>query len=659
MDDKKSKGRAKAPVTVDERPLVKLQAERLASLTGVPAHELLGQTAAQLAAKLKWTIDPELLLYRRVCGRVVKTDASGVERPVPHATVHVEDTDCSFLGFFPVEGPWAWLFPFVRCRREEIAHAVTDACGNFCVWVPRWEIDWILRWRLERECFIEFFRRPTVGELAAGGPQPPGPGPVEVPSLAELAKGLEPQVGRAVASRLVALEAGKSFGGTTAARDQLLAAPAFPRSLPAPLDRERLQLDPRLAEQVDLARPIGPFWKCYWRAVPEWTPILDVPDITFRVTQDVDGDGTEEVIYDEGPFQVRWNAGAIPDVTLHASAIAVAGTSCETSDLPCGTPAIVLASKMPVQNPASPPLFHDAASGYALRPNQPRPSGSPIGAQSYPATAPYYGTIYLFGCNHVGGATHYRLNYTFQAPGGAVTSKVPLVNPSWTLWRWTGVLETKTVAPDANGWAPILDDADGWMPGHLLAVWPTGALGKYTLTVEFGALAGGTVNAIAGSETAPVAFQVDNTLPDARVTSIQWRALDPVPGPWTTLPIGNCPVVARPAGSRIEFQVSYQVIANHLRSYAMAASGCGPTAVITPTSPSSDLEHWHVSPSDNTAFKTVTFEVPATSPSGCYSFSLYASERAFSSDDAAGDAAAWFYNPGERYVLPVINVAVQ
>ena len=33
------------------------------------------------------------------------------------------------LGFFPAQARWAWYFPF-RCRREVIATAKTDECGN-------------------------------------------------------------------------------------------------------------------------------------------------------------------------------------------------------------------------------------------------------------------------------------------------------------------------------------------------------------------------------------------------------------------------------------------------------------------------------------------------------------------------------------------------
>ena len=83
---------------------------------------------------------------------------------MPFATVDVLDRECDFWGYFPEPWPWAWLFPF-RCREELLTSVVTDACGNFCVWIPRFEIEWILRWREERFCFPEFFVKPSLADL--------------------------------------------------------------------------------------------------------------------------------------------------------------------------------------------------------------------------------------------------------------------------------------------------------------------------------------------------------------------------------------------------------------------------------------------------------------------------------------------------------------
>ena len=89
-------------------PLTQRQAAYLAELTGTPAEKLAGRPIRDLEELLRWRIDPSLLFFRRICGRVVRAEpGTGVVQGVPNATVHVEDTDCSFLGFFPVEGPWS------------------------------------------------------------------------------------------------------------------------------------------------------------------------------------------------------------------------------------------------------------------------------------------------------------------------------------------------------------------------------------------------------------------------------------------------------------------------------------------------------------------------------------------------------------------------
>src|SRR3954449_3681985 len=89
-------------------------AKRLAAMSDVPADQLKGLTLTQVAEKFRFAIDPQLLFFRRVCGEVVKTDpVTGTDYPVPFATVQVEDTDCSLLGFFPSQARWSWYFPFL------------------------------------------------------------------------------------------------------------------------------------------------------------------------------------------------------------------------------------------------------------------------------------------------------------------------------------------------------------------------------------------------------------------------------------------------------------------------------------------------------------------------------------------------------------------
>lgn len=88
----------------DRRKVTARQAAYLEELSGVSADKLVAKPIGQLEELLRWKIDPQLLFFRRVCGRVVRVEpGTGVIQGVPNATVHVEDTDCSFLGFFPVE----------------------------------------------------------------------------------------------------------------------------------------------------------------------------------------------------------------------------------------------------------------------------------------------------------------------------------------------------------------------------------------------------------------------------------------------------------------------------------------------------------------------------------------------------------------------------
>ncbi len=102
----------------DQIKLTPIQAERLGAMNDVAAKDLVGLTVAEISQKFRFRIDPMLLFFRKVCGKVVKKDpVTGIEYPVPYATVNVEDTDCSLLGFFPTNAQWAWYFPF-NCRRE-------------------------------------------------------------------------------------------------------------------------------------------------------------------------------------------------------------------------------------------------------------------------------------------------------------------------------------------------------------------------------------------------------------------------------------------------------------------------------------------------------------------------------------------------------------
>ncbi len=681
-------------ITPDRRPLTKIQANRLAKLTNLKASDLAGGTIADISEKFKWRINPELFFFREICGRVVKRDpATGELRPVPFATVHVLDADCSFLWFFPIESPWCWAFPII-CRYEEIATVTTDECGRFCVLVPRWDIDWILRWRFERRCIWDTFLKPTIRDLleelrppVEERPIRPRPWPEPDPPIPFLNKtgGMfmrraEELVGPEIARKLAAVETATSFGVSNKRHAQMLDAPAFAKPLPPPLPADGLRLSKgdrpkELAKQLkvnlnslDPRRFIGPFRRCWTEIFPEWSLVVDVPDITFRVTQDVNGDGIEETIYDEGYFDIRWNSGPIPDVTLEASQIAVAGLSCDVPPIPCtDTPEIVMAGFMPLQNlplPADP--YHDAGSGYGRRTNRPRPSGIEAGPTPDLAESPFCDDLHLRGCNRIGGALYYRLRYSYE--GGPV---VPFTTLTWTQFRFDGVLHVLNVGSDTDGWYDILDPADGWMDPNLLLNFRTGQFqnGLYMVDMQLGDAAKNPISFGGSDATTPIGIMLDNDSPNVDFT-IKWRRAGEIL--WQDLE-QICPVVTRAIGQTLEFRLTFTASATHMRSVSLRGDGCGGQApIMTSDLPANwqgvrghtliplpdpiippdynGMQHWHINPSDNSVSLTAYFELTGLAPQGVYSFSAAAEGRTFNTAGGdSGDDSDWYYDPVYRW----------
>lgn len=699
----KSKGSRANP---DQIKLSLLQAERLGAMSEIAAKELVGLTVAEISDKFRFRIDPMLFFFRKVCGKVVKKDPStGVEYPVPYATVYVEDTDCSLLGFFPQQSKWGWYFPF-RCRREVIAIAQTDECGRFCVWIPRWDIDWVLRFRSERHCFPIIFERPSIRDILDDlipekipfpfpepdprvGPKP-GPGPDPAPFVnfdrGSLISLIENTVGRDVAGRLDRVIASPAvFGASNVEMHAALNGDAFEHVIPPPLPLE-MRINSReqgMAENIDMemARSslatrlkfdaaelkgfnpqsfIGPFKRCYDVLVPEWVPIIDVPDITFRVMQDTDGDGDEETIYSEGYFQVRWNAsGPIPDVKINAMPNARAGKECGEIPVPCGnTPAIVLAGRMPVVNV---PTVYNALTGYALRPNRPHPSGLFLDTLPNPnAATPFYGAISLLGClnsNTKVPATQYRITYKYSSDGGSTfTSPTPFVGLTWPLFRLDGGgnPEWHYPTPDGNGWYPIALPAgpNPFLPQNLLLDWPTYAYanGRYVLTLEMGT--GGVVSA----SSAEVAFNIDNSYPQGPLT-IEWRKASGGAFQLLTYP---CPLVRRGVVPvDLEFRVTLQASAAHMRSAQLFASGCGGGnfSLISGTT-----AHWHTSTVDNAVTLQAVFGLSAGTLEGTYSFSAHVASRAMNPNGGDGGHLLlpnpWEYDPDDIHINPSFSFSV-
>jgi len=684
-------------------------AARLAALTDLPAEKLQGRALSEVIKDFGFAIDPELLFFRRICGKVVKTNpVTHVDQPVPYATVQVEDTDCSFLGYFPVSSPWSWLFPFL-CRREVIATARTDECGNFCVWVPRFDIDWILRFRRERHCYPIIFQRPTLGEILKGlepriplpyPPKGPWPGPDPAPMVgldrAKLAAKITGSFGPGVAARVEGLRASARFGAMIGDAAATLDAPADLQFLQPPLPAEIRALDKvkskgearnkavaaTLASRIsieadglrglDLRNYAGPFWRCYDVFVPEWSPILDVPDITFRVLQDTNGDGVEEQIYGESYFSVRWDTIPASPVILHAGPNALASSLCGQPAIPCGnTPAIVMAGRLPVTGD---PLVYDgtlgdASAGYARRTNRPHPSGAFSEALPLPeGQAPLAGVLSLFGCNRTDlTATHYRLVYRYSSNGGvSFSAPTPFLNMPHSLFRLNGVGlgEWHSAIPDSQGWFPIAlpPGPNPWLPQDLLIDWPSQTLasGLYGVTLELG-----TGGSAVMSSSAEVAFAVDNTSPTG---PLQVEVAVSAAGPY--VPIDEiCPVVRRGAAPQDRFfRVTLSAAARHLRSAELWASGCGggEFAFVNGSgghqaSPgSTTYQHWHDSPGDNDRVLQVVYRLPAGAQEGTYSFGGIVSGRAFSPNDGAGYTAVppWQYDPDSVHIYPSVAFSV-
>lgn len=674
---------AKRPA-FEKTKLTMRQAERLSKLSGVPAPELAKLTIGEISEKYKYVIDPALLFFRKITGRVIKKDIAGNEYPVPFATVHVEDTDSKFLGYFPPSGPFSWLFPLAT-KREEIGTAITDECGRFTAYVPRFEIDWILRWRLDRYCYSDIFTRPSVLDALEEirehvdmerVPRIPIPEPGPDPSPLAFADGgstfrrVEELVGRDFAAKLATAESSLTFGSSPAKLSEVLNATFRAKGLAPPIpedvrrmDAKELQgvaarmsareLPPMDVGSLPTRRWIGPLLRCKTVLVPTITPVFDVPDITFRVTQDVDGDGDEEVVYAEGYFDVRWNATSIPEVTLVATDIALAGVACDFPDVSCGSPGLAALGLMPILDPPVPEdPYHDATTGYAQRPNRPHANGLvvPDPGPLPRAEAPYTGTLQIYGCPHKAGAKYYRVLHG-TSPG----SLVPFTN-TWKIYRFVGSplhLEQRNVVPDANGWYEILPEDEGWMPHHLLMNWPTGTSDLYHVALQLGNASKSPIE----TQT-PVAIRVDNSTPAAVFEELAWRVVGQPT--WNVFPGLVCPVINRPKGADIEMRVKYSGSAEHLRAITLGASGCGGGAPsLHPPGDIAQAQHWHVHTGDNAEAKTAVFRLAGTAPPGAYGFHLNVTSRAF--NPAGGDGgfeADWNYNPVYRYTHVSLPVSV-
>lgn len=625
----------KSRIDPDAAPLTSSQLSRLAQVANIDTTDFKGASIRELNEKLKWQINPAIFFMQQVCGRVVKTDpVTGQDLPVPFATVHVYDTDCSFFGLFPVESPWAWFFPF-SCRREEIATVTTDECGNFCVWIPRFEIDWIMRWRRHFYCYPRLFTKPTLADILEHfrvtpelppfrHPIPePDPPPFVLQNGGKAFERVTQLVGAKSAQRLATAEQMLTAGNVRSLSTELLKQAAFdePKAPPIPGEFTELfqrggieavakqyRLDVKQLQDLDLRRWVGPFlrWECHTVYFPEIHPILDVPDVTFEVTQDVNGDGVQETIYSEGFFDVRWNDTDIDDVVLHASAIAVTGLNCDSVPPlgPCGTPEIQTVDILPID-----PTFINPATGYGIMPNRPIPDAD--------ATAPLAGTLRFFGCVEFEGARFYRIMYSYNG-----AAPLPFTDK---FYLWDEVAEVPVPVEFNDGWYPItypfLNPNISLLYRNLLLELPPAARGEYEITLE---LADAGKNLIPAATAAPFKIYVDNTGPQGSFTKLEY-SFSPITLSSTGLTelSFDCPIIRRPAGAMVYVRLTYEVSAFHLYTAGVSGAGCDNT----PLALTGNTSFHYSNPFDNFATGKVISTIPADE--GAYSFFLSANTRAF------------------------------
>lgn len=677
-------------VDPDQNSISNIQATRLSELSGIPVEKIEGRTFAELNKDLRWHIDPQLIFFKHVCGQVVRRNPeTGELEGVPNATVHVEDTDCSFMIYSPPDWPhWSWFFPF-HCRREELTSVVTDECGHFCVWIPAWEIDWIARWREARICFPTIYRprlkdyleRILLPELLPYPPRVKPPRPhdpplveaprpaedprtrVEMPSSRLDAILRRPEVlerMRAVVDddtfgRIEALAEGGTFGAPSMRLQTELESPVIP--LPPPLPKNldpketRMAIDAGLTDDmraqigtIDLDRWIGPFWRCRDILIGLWTPVFDVPDITFRVTQDIDDDGTEEPIYSEGFFDVRWDSPSLSNVILEADASALSTPMChgpEIDPTDCTGPTILHAGLMPLQGP-----YFDTTTGYARFVNRARSGGTSGSTRDTATESPVWRTVQLHGCLRFEGAVHYRLVKRYEG-GGAFS---PILGETWTAPR-DHPGPPFHVVPDAQGWYEILPEDQLAHPLWLLN-WRTWreANGRYDVKLQLSDSSKSIID-----ESAPMPLQIDNSRPTGVFTLVEWRYAGF--GGWTPLP-HTCPVIRRMPGEDIQIRATCEVSAAHYRNAILFGRSCNGTA-LNRLDPDVDYDNWHTAPNDNSWTTIGRFLVGHEMENGAYTIGINVNGRAFNpAGGDSGPSSDWDYDWVYSWAHPRRHIAI-
>jgi hypothetical protein len=652
----------------DQRPLSGLQIERLAKVVQLDPAVLKGLSYLDVTDKFKWHFEWPWRNHHKICGRVVKKDpVTGEELPVPFATVHVQDTDSSWISYAPKGSDWLWHYP-IRQHRDTIATTRTDECGNFCVWVPWYTIEWIRTWH--REIICDPFIRPKIKDylppLEFEKPTwPPkfGPGPDPQPDWKKVlglpSATAENFFGKQLMTRLASGQIpDKLLQKQLTDQIEMRAfsselKPTLPEEFQMALQHQDLDkgleaihaavglhtgVDIKQLGKFDPNKVIGPFWRCREVVWAEWQPHFDVPDITFEVLQDTNGDGVEEVIYHEGFFDVRWDAGALPNVKLVASPRAIAIRTCHGPKILCGDqPGILTAGNMPIND-----LGYVSNDGYAIRPNRPQPASvsSPIGiSNGIDAQTPFCYALPIFGCVNIPNAQHYLVEYD---TGDGLGFR-PFKGLTWPITVVVGGAVTHpTVSPDSAGWYPVLPDVPGTtrIPEHQILAWPTWNYpnGKYVLRVKVATSADKSITTLSD----PVTIQVDNSAPTITYSTLAWGE-DGVAFPNNLLV--PCPMIKRGAVPKKVFvKVEFEVFSDHYRNSGLSSNGCGDGSNFIleslklinaangndpVTAPSG---HWHTSVGQHGIKYSAILSLESTASPGAYLISSSATSRSMNPD---------------------------
>lgn len=632
-------------------------------------------TKSSLLAKeglsnLKLQVDPGLIAripdyffnFVRVCGKVVKKDPkTGETCAVPGAVVKLYDVDFNFLSWSPVDWElFSWIYPFF-IRRELLTTTTTNSCGEFCVFVPRFEIDAIIRWRKKLVCYPDFLlpirwkdiidKVPSLIGKTPIGPIGPDPGPIERMGLSQK-MGIRAD-GFTDMSKLVsgssspllsrtAMASTRSLGAMTNLSSSKLFSNhmAPPKGLNADSISKRLR-DPKHVEAILNVKPLMR-WRCTTYYEPEIEFYYDVPDLSFEVTQKING--TDQIIYETGLLDIMWDlSGDLNNVVLEANELAYCSPLCDYTPPTCTSSGLVGVGILPID-----PMFIDS-DGYAKRANRPKPLINPLNpalgivsdASRPDAKSPFCSTLFIAGCPDLeASAKYYKLYY--QRDGDPVEH---YFSEAWDMWK-IDTTEIVHVVPDGAGFYQILSPGDNYFPYHLVLNWPTGgyANGKYRLQLE---LFDGAKNSLGRKNN--VFLYVDNNAPTIllpngiQITGDMGTNKTFIPGV-----DAGCLTLTRKKGETLTVVIKTNISCSNLRDYGASLAWCSGSVVAdvdgySPSHPWSPSTYWHQAVDDNAVSQTLRFVIPPSAPQG--GFYIYIEARARAQRALEGLETSWYVDP--------------